>query len=84
MIEPDYPFWADEIAEPRSDMNIKVAAFTLTQKLYYTHSWSYRGAQYFKRLTSSNGLGNKKSIVLEVKSKLHCSKYLKEHLMVFH
>ena len=27
-IEPDCPCLADEIAEPRPDMNIKVAAFT--------------------------------------------------------
>ena len=33
MIEPDYPSWADEIAKPRPDMNIKVAAVTVTQKL---------------------------------------------------
>ena len=34
-IETDFPSLADEIAEPRPDMNIKVAAFTVTQKLYY-------------------------------------------------
>ena len=28
----DFPFLADEIAEPRPDMNIKVAAFTLSVK----------------------------------------------------
>ena len=31
-IEPDFPCLADEIAEPRSDMNIKVAAFTVSEK----------------------------------------------------
>ena len=31
-IEPDYPCLADEIAEPRPDMNIKVAAFTVSEK----------------------------------------------------
>ena len=30
--EPDFPCLADEIAEPRPDMNIKVAAFTLSEK----------------------------------------------------
>ena len=31
-IEPDYPSLADEIAEPRPDMNLKVAAFTVSEK----------------------------------------------------
>ena len=31
-IEPDSPCLADEIAEPRPDMNMKVAAFTLSEK----------------------------------------------------
>ena len=30
--EPDFPCLADEIAEPRPDMNIKVAAFTVSEK----------------------------------------------------
>ena len=30
--EPDFPCLADEIAEPRPDMNIKVAAFTVSKK----------------------------------------------------
>ena len=32
LIEPDFPSLADEIAEPRPDMNIKVAAFTVSKK----------------------------------------------------
>ena len=32
LIEPDFPCLADEIAEPRPDMNIKVAAFTVSEK----------------------------------------------------
>ena len=31
-IKPDFPALADEIAEPRPDMNIKVAAFTVSEK----------------------------------------------------
>ena len=31
-IEPDFPSLADEIAEPHPDMNIKVAAFTESEK----------------------------------------------------
>ena len=31
-IEPDFPCLADEIAEPRPDMNIKVAAFTVREE----------------------------------------------------
>ena len=30
--EPDFPCLADEIAEPRADMNIYVAAFTVSEK----------------------------------------------------
>ena len=35
-IETDFPSLADEIAEPRSDMNIKVTAFAESKKFYYT------------------------------------------------
>ena len=31
-MEPDFPSLADEIAEARPDMNIKVAAFTVSEK----------------------------------------------------
>ena len=31
-MEPDFPCLADEIAEPYPDMNIKVAAFTVSKK----------------------------------------------------
>ena len=31
-IKPDFPYLVDEIAEPRPDMNIKVAAFTVSEK----------------------------------------------------
>ena len=31
-IEPDFPSLGDEIAEPRPDMNIKIAAFTVSEK----------------------------------------------------
>ena len=31
-IEPDFPCLADEIAEPRPDMNIQVAAFKVSEK----------------------------------------------------
>ena len=32
IINPDFPYLSDEIAEPRPDMNIKVAAFTVSEK----------------------------------------------------
>ena len=32
IIKPDFPSLADEIADPRPDMNIKVAAFTVSKK----------------------------------------------------
>ena len=31
-LEPDFPCLADEIAEPRPDMNINFAAFTVSEK----------------------------------------------------
>ena len=31
-LAPDFPCLADEIAEPRPDMNIKVTAFTVSEK----------------------------------------------------
>ena len=36
-IEPDFPCLVDEIAEPRPDMNIKVAAFTISKKSIYNY-----------------------------------------------
>ena len=39
-IEPEFPSWADEIARPRLDMDVKVAAFTVIQKFYNTESTS--------------------------------------------
>ena len=35
-LEPDFYCLADEIAEPRPDINIKVTAFTESIKFYYT------------------------------------------------
>ena len=31
-MKPDFPCLADEIAEPRPEMNFKVAAFTVSEK----------------------------------------------------
>ena len=38
LIEPDLSCLADEIAEPRPDMNIKATAFTESKKFYYISS----------------------------------------------
>ena len=35
-MEPDFSCLADEIAEPRPDMNIKFADFTEIKNIYYT------------------------------------------------
>ena len=32
IVKPDFPSLVNEIAEPRPDMNIKVAAFTVSEK----------------------------------------------------
>ena len=36
-LKSDFPSLADEIAEPRPDMNIKVAAFTVSETSIYIH-----------------------------------------------
>ena len=42
-----FPSWAYEIAKPRPGMNIKVAAFTVTEKLYNTAKyWSNTESVY--------------------------------------
>ena len=38
IIKPEFPSLADEIAEPHPDMNIKVAAFTVSEKSGNTKS----------------------------------------------
>ena len=38
IMSTDILSWADELAEPRPDMNIKVTAFTVTQMLNYSCS----------------------------------------------
>ena len=37
LIKPDFSSLADEIAEPRPEMNIKVAAFTVSEKSIYNN-----------------------------------------------
>ena len=32
LIKPDFPYLADQIVEPRPDINIEVAAFTVSEK----------------------------------------------------
>ena len=38
--KPDFPCLADEIAEPHPDMNIKVAAFTVSEKSSNTQHYN--------------------------------------------
>ena len=40
IVEHDFPCLADEIAETRPDMNIKITTFTESEKLYYTYIWN--------------------------------------------
>ena len=40
-IKADFPSFADEIAEPHPDMNIKVAAFTVSEKSSNTNKTTY-------------------------------------------
>ena len=44
IIKPDYPSLADEIAKPHPDMNIKVAAFTVSEK---SSNITYRSVEMF-------------------------------------
>ena len=62
------------MAEPGQDMNIKVTAFTVTQKLYYTHNSS---SQLSKSSDAIKRLENK-----PIDPDLHCLQMqdsLKEH-----
>ena len=45
---PDFPSLADEIAELRPDMNIKVTAFTVSKKLYRSTSLSQSPREWRK------------------------------------
>ena len=40
-LETDFRRLADEIAEPRPDMNIIVSAFTESKKFYYTNIYGF-------------------------------------------
>ena len=40
-LKPDFPSLADEIAEPHPDINIKVAAFTVSEKSSNTRMLKY-------------------------------------------
>ena len=42
-MEPDFPILADEIAEARPDINIKVAAFTVSEKSSNTPLYASTG-----------------------------------------
>ena len=63
-LKPDFPSLADEIAEPHPDMNIKVAAFTVSEKssnticrywmLWYILYENYDCANYVLRKISKN------------------------------
>ena len=41
LIKLDFPSLADELAEPYPDMNIKVAAFTVSEKSSYNDCYAY-------------------------------------------
>ena len=45
---PDFPFCVDGIAESRPDMNIKVAAYTVTHLPNYTQCKVTSGLKYVK------------------------------------
>ena len=46
-MKPDFPSLADEIAEPRPDMNIKVATFTVSEKTNYIYSWFVKNMRIY-------------------------------------
>ena len=45
-MEPDFPSLADKIAEPHPDMNIKVAAFTESEKSSKIYAYVHTGQQF--------------------------------------
>ena len=58
LIEPDFPCVADEIAEPRPDMNVKVAASTVSEE--YINTISHTSCRFY--VVDTNGLITKLSI----------------------
>ena len=48
--KPDFPSLVDEITEPRPDMNIKVAAFTVSEKSINTCSYKFFKKDYLSLL----------------------------------
>ena len=52
--KPDFPSLADEIAEPHPDMNIKVAAFTVSEKSSNILWCVYRGLKETRVTTRLN------------------------------
>ena len=61
IIEPDFPSLADEIAEQRPNMNIIVAAFTVSEKSINTCSLGYSITRYChcERILSNRFVQNK-------------------------
>ena len=60
--KPDFPFLADEIAEPRSDMSIKVAAFTVSEKSINT--LQYLIGYFFCEINAHHTILNEREILV--------------------
>ena len=53
-IKPVFPSLADEIAEPRPDMNIQVAAFTVSEDSFITYNGLTFADCHINQLSSCN------------------------------
>ena len=68
--KPDFPWLADEIAEPRPDMNIKVAASTVSEKSTYILGQKRNASMYAKCLLYELCIALKKHAVIKKNSKM--------------
>ena len=50
----DFPSLADEIAEPRPDMNIKAIAFTMSKTSYYTTNYNTHSVSHLYKIGNNS------------------------------
>ena len=87
LIEPDFPCLADEIAEPRPDMNIKVTAFTVSEKSINTDVLVLKLCMSFLMIGRCLCVLNKTHIFITVifgTFTALCTYLLKTHSMIAH
>ena len=73
LIEPDFSCLADELAEQRPDMNIKVTAFTVSEKsivtyrVYHLHTFTL-----WRHIENAGILNSVGEVRITLKYQIHC------------